>query len=185
MISVVIATEGQDRAVVPTLAALVAGAAAGVVREVILVDRAPSELLRTVADATGCELVETDGACGAALAAGATRAKSDWLMFLRPGMVPEHGWVDDLARFIEDGSLSGDGQMRAALFSIAGARPLAALMRALRLTGPSPDQGLVIARALYREIGGHGTGPRAEERLLRRIGRARRVTLASRIQPPR
>src|ERR1700728_3233386 len=40
MLSVVIATEGVEQTAVATLAALVPGAAAGVVREVLLVDRA-------------------------------------------------------------------------------------------------------------------------------------------------
>ena len=40
MLSVIIATEGVEQTAVATLAALVPGAAAGVVREVLLVDRA-------------------------------------------------------------------------------------------------------------------------------------------------
>lgn len=40
MLSVVIATHDSERALLPTLAALVAGAAAGVVREVIVADAA-------------------------------------------------------------------------------------------------------------------------------------------------
>ena len=39
MLSVIIPTEGVERTAVATLAALVPGAAAGVVREVLLVDR--------------------------------------------------------------------------------------------------------------------------------------------------
>lgn len=190
MLSVIIATEGQDRAVVPTLAALVPGSAAGLVREVILVDRAPSDVLRTVADHAGCELIVAQGTRGAALAEGAAVARSNWLMFLRPGAVLEQGWIDDLAQFMAESACDAQGRPRAALFRYARAsyavmRPADALRALARLVTPSPDQGLVIARHFYRDIGGHRTAVhRAEENLLRRIGRGRRVVLRTRMHAP-
>ena len=54
MLSVVIATEGVEQTAVATLAALVPGAAAGVVREVLLVDRAGTGVIERVADVAGC-----------------------------------------------------------------------------------------------------------------------------------
>jgi hypothetical protein len=172
---------------VPTLAALVPGSAAGLVREVILVDPAPSDMLRTIADHTGCELVETPGARGRALAEGAGMAKSDWLMFLRPGAVLDAGWIDEIAQFLAESALTPRGQPRAALFRFARStydapRPADALRAFMRLVVPSPDQGLVIARSFYRDIGGHrASAMRSEEQLLRKIGRARRMTLRTKV----
>jgi len=54
MLSVIIPTEGLEQPAVATLAALVPGAAAGVVREVLLVDRAGTGVIERVADVAGC-----------------------------------------------------------------------------------------------------------------------------------
>ena len=54
MLSVIIPTEGVEQPAVATLAALVPGAAAGVVREVLLVDRSGSGVIERVADVAGC-----------------------------------------------------------------------------------------------------------------------------------
>ena len=50
MLSVVIATHDSERALLPTLAALVAGAAAGVVREVIIADGGSRDETCEIAD---------------------------------------------------------------------------------------------------------------------------------------
>jgi hypothetical protein len=184
MLSVVMAADGAERVVVATLSALVAGAAAGVVRDVVLVAGRPSELLDRIADVSGCTLLQVEGTRGEALAAGARAAKSDWLMFLSPGAVPENGWIDEVGDFVTHSTLR-DGAVRAALFGVRQTSPysLAAIRAAIvGAMSPSPDQGLIISRAHYREIGGHAPAARDPERkLVARIPRARRVTLRSRI----
>jgi glycosyltransferase involved in cell wall biosynthesis len=57
MLSVVIATHDSERALLPTLAALVAGAAAGVVREVIIADAGSRDATDAIADGAGCRAV--------------------------------------------------------------------------------------------------------------------------------
>ena len=69
MLSVIIATEGVEQPVVATLAALVPGAAAGVIREVLLVDRAATGEIERVADVAGCHFLAFEGTRAAALAA--------------------------------------------------------------------------------------------------------------------
>ena len=59
MISVVIPTQGIEQPVVATLAALVPGAAAGIVRDVVLVDRPGSEVVERVADFAGCQYLNS------------------------------------------------------------------------------------------------------------------------------
>jgi len=56
MLSVVIATENAERNLVPTLAALVPGAMAGVVREVIVADAGSSDATAEIADSAGCRI---------------------------------------------------------------------------------------------------------------------------------
>ena len=87
MLSVIIPTDGVEQPAVATLAALVPGAAAGVVREVLLVDRAGTGVIERVADVAGCRFLPFQGSHAAALAAGARQARSPWLMFLHAGAV--------------------------------------------------------------------------------------------------
>src|SRR5258708_20679812 len=85
MLSVIIATDGVEQPAVATLAAVVPGAAAGIVREVLLVDRAGTGVIERVADIAGCRFLSSEGTHAAALAAGAQQARSPWLMFLHAG----------------------------------------------------------------------------------------------------
>ena len=57
MLSVIIPTDGVEQPAVATLAALVPGAAAGLVREVLLVDRAGTGVIERVADVAGCRFL--------------------------------------------------------------------------------------------------------------------------------
>jgi hypothetical protein len=189
MISVVIPTEGVEAPVVATLSALVPGAAAGVIREVTLVDRARSEAIARVADVAGCHFLAFEGSRSAALAAGAKRARSEWLMFLHPGAVLDTGWIDEAAQFIQTVSLGG--RPRAGIFRYARS-PYAGndfgdrirqLMCAVGV--PSTDQGLLIARAHYDRLGGYAPDARrAEARLLSKLGRNGRAVLRTRIFVP-
>src|SRR3954469_15551723 len=186
MLSVIIPTDGVEQPAVATLAALVPGAAAGVVREVLLVDQARSSVIERVADVSGCRFLPFDGSHAAALAAGARQARSPWLMFLHAGAVLESGWIDETAQFIQGVSISG--RPRAGVFRYARSPYAETRLRdglkfvARLIAGPSADQGLLIARDHYERLGGsRPVSRRSETRLLRQLGRASRTQLRSRI----
>ncbi len=186
MLSVIIPTEGREQPAVATLAALVPGAAAGVVREVLLVDRSGSGVIERVADVAGCRFLPFDGSRTAALAAGARQARSPWLMFLHAGAVLDSGWIDETAQFIQ--SVSNSGRPRAAIFRYARSPYAETRLRdsfkflARMVMGPSVDQGLLIARDHYERLGGYAADARrSESGLLRRLGRSSRTQLRSRI----
>jgi hypothetical protein len=186
MLSVIIRTEGVEHTAVATLTALVPGAAAGVVREVLLVDRSGSAVIERVADVAGCRFLPCAGSHAAALAAGARQARSPWLMFLHAGAVLDAGWIDETAQFIHGVSVSG--RPRAGIFRYARSPYAAASWRdgfkfIARMMGrPSADQGLLIARDHYDRLGGYAPdAPRSEARLLRQLGRSSRAQLRSRI----
>ena len=120
MLSVIIPTNGVEQPAVATLAALVPGAAAGVVREVLLVDRAGNGVIERVADVAGCRFLAFEGSHAAALAAGARQARSPWLMFLHAGAVLDSGWIEETTQFIQGVSSSDRAPRRD--FSL---RPLA------------------------------------------------------------
>jgi hypothetical protein len=186
MLSVIIPTEGVEQPAVATLAALVPGAAAGVIREVLLVDRAANGVIERVADVAGCRFLPSPGSRAAALAAGARQARSPWLMFLHAGAVLDAGWIDETAQFIQRVSISGKpraGFFRYARSPYAGTSWYDGLRFLVRMiSGPSGDQGLLIARDHYERLGGHAPDARrAEARLLRQLGRSSRTQLRSRI----
>src|SRR5438552_16786930 len=186
MLSVIIPTEGVEHPAVASLAARVPGAATGLVREVLLVDRGGSGVIERVADVAACRFLPFEGSQTAALAAGARQARSPWLMFLHAGAVLDSGWIDETAQFIQGVSISG--RSRAGVFRYARSPYADTRLRdgfkfvARMITGPSAEQGLLIARDHYERLGGYRPDSRrSETRLLRQLGRSSRTQLRSRI----
>jgi hypothetical protein len=186
MLSVIIPTEGVEQTAVATLAALVPGAAAGIVREVLLVDRAGTDTIERVADVAGCHFLAFEGTRAAALAAGARQARSPWLMFLHAGAVLDSGWIEETTQFIQ--AVASSGRQRAGIFRYARSPYADPSLRdgfkliARMVTGPSAEQGLLIARDHYDRLGGYAPDARrSEAKLLRQLGRSSRTLLRSRI----
>ena len=190
MLSAIVATHESERTLVPTLAALVPGATAGLLVEVIVADGGSRDDTAEVAEIAGCRFINSSAPLGARLKAAAASTRSPWLMFLRAGCVPEPGWVAAADRFMQANDsaadAAGDGG-RAAVFRPPGAADLLrpglseviALLRVALGGGARPEQGLLIARRLYDALGGHPDGADAEAALLRRLGRRRIAMLPS------
>jgi len=192
LISVVIPTGERHALLIPTLAALVPGAAAGIVREVLLVDDGLSPDVAEIADAAGCEYLRGPQDSGTRLRLGAQAARSSWLMFLAPAGLLQEGWTREVRGFIDQVERMGATDRRAATFRLAldgfGVAPRlkeAAAVARHALTGrPRPEQGVLIHRRFYDALGGHEAGPRAARRLIARIGRSRLVLLRSQMLLP-
>src|SRR3984893_4617165 len=156
MLSVIIPTEGVEQPAVATLAALIPGAAAGVVREGLLVDRAGTGGTSRCADVTVSRFLTFEGSRAAALAAGARQARSPWLMFLHAGAVLDSGWIEETTQFIQ--GVSNSGRPRAGIFRYARSPYADTSLRdgfkfvARMIAGPSADQGLLIARDHYDRL---------------------------------
>jgi glycosyltransferase involved in cell wall biosynthesis len=188
LITVIIGTDNSGRSLAPTLAALVAGAAAGAVREVIVADAASTDATAEVADMAGCQFIVSKAQLALRLQEAAQRARAGWLMFLRPGVVLDSAWIEETCRFAEHAERSGQSDMRAAVFrrapSIVDSRPL--LLEALSILKsalsrrPHPEQGLLISKRFYEQLGGHRVGVvDPETDLLARLGRKRTIMLRS------
>jgi len=184
MLSVVIATQDSERALVPTLAALVAGAVAGLIREVIVTDPGAGDGSAQIADGAGCRVMISPESRGARLAAAAGAARAPWLLFLRPGAVPDATWIDETSRFIEEAARANRADDRAAVFRrpASAFRPTVvealALLHEALLARPGPDQGLLIAKSFYDRLGGHRPDlAEPESDLIRRLGRRRTMLL--------
>jgi glycosyltransferase involved in cell wall biosynthesis len=185
MLSVIIPTLDSERALVPTLAALVSGATEGLVGEVLLADGGSRDDTAAIADVTGCNVLRLEGSLGLRLQAAATAARASWLLFLRPSAVLDPPWVGEARRFIE---LIRGGE-RAAVFrrgASAGSPWREAFAQTMAALGaaPRPDQGLLISRQFYDVLGGHdGNAADPEADLIRRVGRRRitRLTAAAHV----
>jgi rSAM/selenodomain-associated transferase 2 len=188
MISVVIPTLNAEATLGSTLAALVPAAVDGLVREVIVVDAGSSDRTRHIVEDAGARLLSEKTGRGGQLAAGAAQARFPWLLFLHADTVLEAGWERETTRFMERVD-TGSHPPSAAAFRFAlddqGARArllerlVAMRCRLLRL--PYGDQGLLLPKALYQEIGGFSPLPLMEDvDIVRRLGRRRTALLRSR-----
>jgi hypothetical protein len=181
MISVVIATHDSERAMLPTLSALVAGAVEGLITEVIVADRGSHDGIAVVADAAGCKFMVVEGPLGRPLKTAAAAARAPWLLFLRPGIVLDGAWTGEVTRFVERPAKdSSAAAFRRGTPARAGLRQAWSLVADAFSALPRPEQGLLIAHEFYDALGGHSeraADPEAE--LIRRIGRRRMVTLVA------
>jgi len=188
MISVIIPTLNAQAGLAQTLAALVPAAVDGLVKEVIVIDGGSGDGTAAIADQAGAAFVNRSGGRGYQLMAGAHRARFPWLLFLHADTVLEAGWERDAAAFMDAIDL-GKRPLAAAAFRFAlddaGFRPrvlerLVAIRCAL-LRLPYGDQGLLIPKLLYAEVGGYGSQPLMEDvDIVLRLGRRRIAMLRPR-----
>jgi glycosyltransferase involved in cell wall biosynthesis len=188
VITAILPTLDAERTIVPTLAALVAGAADGILRQVIIADAGSRDTTLELVDQAGCDAVSAASRV-AAISDAARQAKGSWLLFLLPGTVLEEGWVREVKHFVEQTEIRGLTLDRSAVFRhgtdqfserTAIVEALSALREAMR-SRPRPEQGLLISQRLYRDLGGHRPTVRDADRdLLARLGRRRIVRLRTR-----
>jgi rSAM/selenodomain-associated transferase 2 len=188
MISVVIPTLNAESRLADALTPLVPAVVDGIVREVIVVDGGSRDRTIEVADHAGATVVRTAAGRGQQLAAGACRARGPWLLFLHADSVLETGWEREAAAFMEKVDL-GERSLSAAAFRYAldddGVAPrlLEVMVRArgALLSLPYGDQGLLIPRRLYEQIGGYKPMAIMEDvDIVRRLGRGRIAILRTR-----
>src|SRR5262249_54753089 len=107
MLTVIIPTHNSERALVPTLSMLVPGALSGTVREVIVADGGSTDATPDVVDIAGCDIVVSQAPLAARLKSAAASARGTWLLFLRPGVVLDAAWLEEVTRVV------GNAGMRA------------------------------------------------------------------------
>lgn len=187
MISAIFLTENDEVPLAHALRALVPAAADGLIRDVIVVDRGSRDGTLTVADAAGCEIVRGRGPYGEDLRRAVEQARSDWLLFLMPGTSVDQEWKDEAYEFVGRMLESGRANRSAAVFRLSFSESSlrgwlaekSATMRTRLLAAPYPEQGLLISKAFYRQLGGHRGEAMSEIDLARRIGRRHMSVLRS------
>ena len=157
MISVVIPALNAEARLGPCLDALVGPAIDETVKQVVVVDGGSTDKTKDIADGFGATVLTAPPGRGGQLKAGAAAARGDWLLFLHADTVLDHGWAREAEAFM------GEGEARAGVFTLRfDARGLApkivaagAMARTHIFKSPYGDQGLLISRRLYDEIGGY------------------------------
>ncbi|MBB1092964.1 TIGR04283 family arsenosugar biosynthesis glycosyltransferase [Rhodopseudomonas palustris] len=153
------------------------------VHEIIVSDGGSRDKTREIAAMADCTVVQGPPGRGQQLRAGALQANGDWLLFLHADTRLGVGWEDAAHDFVRRTS----DRHRAAVFTFklddrthaARVMELAVAARVKLFGLPYGDQGLLLSRAFYDELGGFKLMPLMEDvDLVRRIGRARLESLS-------
>ncbi len=175
-VSVIIPTLNAADTIMPTLTCLVEGAADGLIGQLIIADAGSNDGIAAIADEVGADLVSAKQGRGPQLRAGAEAARGEWLLFLHADTVLDGDWIRAARRHIElYPSKAGyfrirfDSERSYARWTEGWTN-----IRADWFKLPFGDQGLLISRALYNEIGGFEDIPLMEDvAIILAIGRRR------------
>jgi rSAM/selenodomain-associated transferase 2 len=175
-IDVVIPTLNAARTLVPTLASL--RGADGLA--VTVCDGGSRDDTTTIARQAGAAVVVTEPGRGRQLADGAAIGSAPWLLFLHADTTLSAGWATAARRFMADAT-SKAGYFRLRFDSDdPRARRIERFVawRCQVFDLPYGDQGLLIPRTFYRQLGGFRPLPLMEDvDFVRRIGRRNLVAL--------
>ncbi len=184
MLSIIIPTLDAAACLGATLDSLAEARASGLVGEVVVVDGGSVDGTVALATARGARLVQAAQGRGPQLAAGALAATGDWFLFLHADTCLAMGWGEVAGRFMGDPAMARQAGAFALRFDSGApqARRLERLVawRSRWLGLPYGDQGLLLARRFYLELGGFRPLPLMEDvEFVRRIGLRRLKRLAS------
>ncbi len=178
MLSIVVPTLDAGAVLEGTLAILTE---ADISFEVIVADGGSRDETLAIAHRAGARVVTCEQGRGRQLDTGARAAQGEWLLFLHADTHLSAGWSEAVARFIDMPA----NRQRCAVFRFAlddNGRMARLLTQAVAwrfrvFALPYGDQGLLMARAFYSDIGGFRPLPLMEDvDMVRRLGR-RRLTM--------
>jgi len=162
------------------LESLMPGLEAGLIREVILVDGGSGDATAAIAEAAGAQVIVSAPGRAAQLRAGAAAARGEWLLFLHADTALSRDWPERAAAHMAARPglaaafrLKFRSDARAARWLEGRAN-----RRARWLGLPYGDQGLLLSRTLYAEVGGYPEAAFMEDvMIVRALGRSRIVIL--------
>jgi len=173
MLSVILPTLNEEERLKPTLNSI-----KRFIDEIIISDGGSIDGTVGYAKSVGARVVIVGKGRGSQLKIGAQIAEGDWLLFLHGDTVLADGWFTEATKFMNLG-LNKAGVFK---FSLDDPRYLArfiekiVLLRNKLLAMPFGDQGILISRSFYEELGGFKSIPIFEDvDIIRRIGRRQLV----------
>jgi rSAM/selenodomain-associated transferase 2 len=182
-LSIIIPTLNAQSDLPSCLSALTIGLTEGILKEVVIVDGGSTDHTLALAGSAGCRVITSPvKSRGGQLKLGAQNAKGDWLLFLHADTVLDHDWARAVSSHF-------DYPHSAACFTLQYDSPTPEarwLEKRVRLRNklfglPYGDQGLLIHRDLYDEIGGYLDIRLMEDvDIVRKLGKSRIRMLNSR-----
>ncbi|MEO0400405.1 MAG: TIGR04283 family arsenosugar biosynthesis glycosyltransferase [Pseudomonadota bacterium] len=164
-LSVVTPTLNSASRLPACLGALTPGAIEGLVKDVVVSDGGSDDETIRIAESFGAQIIKGEPGRGGQLQGGADAARGAWLLFLHSDTVLSGDWIDAARDLMSVGEEAvGVFQLR---FDAPGVLPSAvawgANVRTRLFSAPYGDQGLLISRALYDEVGGYRALPLFED----------------------
>jgi len=164
-ISVIIPTLNAANTIGPCLGSPPLGLNAGVIPALIIADGGSADGIAQISDLAGATLVLSPPGRGSQLGIGAAIAKADWLLFLHADTVLAADWPQvALGHITQNPNKAGYFKLRFDSNTLA-AKIVArwANWRSRLFNLPYGDQGLLISRKLYDQIGGYADIPLMED----------------------
>lgn len=181
-LSIIIPTLNAASDLQTCLGSLMPGLTAGLIKELIISDGGSADETKAISNAAGANFISSGSGRGQQLHKGADAARGDWLLFLHADTALSENWIERVDDHI------ANRPSKAAVFTLKyrsddrGARWLEsrAAWRGKWLALPYGDQGLLISRKLYDELGGFADVPLMEDVIMARaLGRKRIITLSA------
>ncbi|MDJ0919965.1 MAG: TIGR04283 family arsenosugar biosynthesis glycosyltransferase [Henriciella sp.] len=176
-LSIIIPAYNAEASLPLCLGSLMPGLEAGLIREVIVVDGGSEDQTRCIATATGASvLISPEKGRAAQLKHGFAQARGDWLLFLHADTALSRDWAERAKAHIAE----QPGQAAAFTLAYRSDATMAKVVarranwRARIMGLPYGDQGLLLSRKLYGEVGGYPGTPFLEDvQIVRTIGKKR------------
>jgi rSAM/selenodomain-associated transferase 2 len=176
-ISVIIPTLNSADGLAAMVGTLFEGLEAGLIRELIISDGGSSDATQKIAEELGAKITSGGVGRGGQLKRGADMAQGAWLLFLHSDTWLDKGWSGAVIPHLSKPDKAACFQLK---YRIKGraARIVAtwANLRTRLFGLPYGDQGLLVSRTLYDEIGGFRDIPLMEDVAIARALK-RRLTM--------
>lgn len=166
--SIIIPTLNVEKGLTATLASLMEGLEAGLIRELVVSDGGSTDGTLRIAEAAGAAVVSGSPGRGGQLARGVSASSGEWLLVVHADTIVEPGW----SKIVADAIAAGQAGYGRLAFRASGFAPRFvagwANWRSRALGLPYGDQGLLVSRAQYESVGGYPDIPLMEDVALAR-----------------
>ena len=164
LLSIVIPTLNSTNLISSTLLSLSEGIEASLIKELIISDGNSTDDIKKLSNEIGAVFIKGQKGRGIQLHRGAMKATGEWILFIHSDTILPPGWAIAFLKHIKNQENAGycklsfdDPSLIAKVISFG------ANLRSSIFKLPYGDQGLLISKKLYNEIGGYPDLPLMED----------------------